>query len=327
MIDYMPVEDVEKAPNCAMLFILAETEEYFDNKDHGVKAYERAKGPKKLVTIPGITHYGIYRTARPQAQKLAIEWFDEHLKPQGGASPTGGESERRDWPMYNHDVLGSRHSRGRDGHQQDQRRPAGGEVAVPRPGIGPGDRGHPCDADRRRRLGLLRHGRRTRRVYKLTPDGKLAWSYRNPGPKAGPEPGAHRAPAGESNTRFRPTDGGFVASALVSGDSVYFADNDGWIYALDRETGPSGGSSPRGPRVFRGPIRSICCSPRRSWPRDKLICGGGAIEQGRRRQAVLPWEHGARLPGGARAEDRADRLEVRPRPQARAARSADGDQG
>ena len=64
-----------------MLFILSESEAYFDNKDHGIKAYERARGPKKLVTIPGITHYGIYGTARPQAQKLAIEWFDTHLKP------------------------------------------------------------------------------------------------------------------------------------------------------------------------------------------------------------------------------------------------------
>jgi dienelactone hydrolase len=80
MMNYAPVEDVANAPGCAMLFILAEKEEYFDNKDHGHKAFERAKGPKKLVTIPGITHYGIYRQARPEAQKLAIEWYDAHLK-------------------------------------------------------------------------------------------------------------------------------------------------------------------------------------------------------------------------------------------------------
>ncbi len=79
-MNYAPVDDVEKAPGCAMLFIVAEKEEYFDNKDHGVKAYNRAKGPKKLVTIPGITHYGIYGPARPRAQKLALEWFDAQLK-------------------------------------------------------------------------------------------------------------------------------------------------------------------------------------------------------------------------------------------------------
>jgi len=32
------------------------------------------------VIIPGITHYGIYTTAREQAVKLAIEWFDQYLK-------------------------------------------------------------------------------------------------------------------------------------------------------------------------------------------------------------------------------------------------------
>ena len=77
---YAPVEDADKAAHCAMLFIIAEKEELFDNRDHAIKAHERARGPKKLVTIPEITHYGIYTTARPQAQQLALEWFDKHLK-------------------------------------------------------------------------------------------------------------------------------------------------------------------------------------------------------------------------------------------------------
>jgi dienelactone hydrolase len=88
MIDFAPVDDVSRAAGCAMLFITAEHEEYFDNKDHAGKAYDRAQGPKKLVTIPGITHYGIYGAARPQAQKLMLEWFDAHLKPKNsGATP------------------------------------------------------------------------------------------------------------------------------------------------------------------------------------------------------------------------------------------------
>ena len=80
LMNYVPVDDADKAPGCAMLFIVAEKEELFNNKDHGVKAYERAKGPKKLVTIPKITHYGVYGEARPQAQQLAVKWFDAHLK-------------------------------------------------------------------------------------------------------------------------------------------------------------------------------------------------------------------------------------------------------
>jgi predicted acyl esterase len=80
LMNYAPVEDADKAPNCAMLFIIAEKEELFDNRDHGIKAHALAKGPKKLVTIPNITHYGVYSEARPQCQKLAIDWFDTHLK-------------------------------------------------------------------------------------------------------------------------------------------------------------------------------------------------------------------------------------------------------
>lgn len=80
LMNYAPVDDADKAPECAMLFIIAAKEELFDNRDHGIKAHERARGPKKLVTIPNITHYGIYREARAEAQKLAIEWFDAHLK-------------------------------------------------------------------------------------------------------------------------------------------------------------------------------------------------------------------------------------------------------
>ncbi len=77
---YAPVEDAARLKNCAALFIDAEKEELFHIKDHGKLAYERAPQPKKYVLVPGITHYGIYREARGQAIKLAIEWFDEYLR-------------------------------------------------------------------------------------------------------------------------------------------------------------------------------------------------------------------------------------------------------
>jgi dienelactone hydrolase len=79
-VEYHPVEEVDKASQCAMQFVIAEKEELFDNKDHGVLAYQRAKGPKNLVTVPKITHYGIYYEAWDQSHKLAQEWFDKHLK-------------------------------------------------------------------------------------------------------------------------------------------------------------------------------------------------------------------------------------------------------
>jgi uncharacterized protein len=80
LMQYAPVEDVARAKQCAMLFVLAENEELFDNKDHGLKAFERATGPKKLVIVPKIKHYGIYLEAHKQAQQLALDWFDAHLK-------------------------------------------------------------------------------------------------------------------------------------------------------------------------------------------------------------------------------------------------------
>jgi len=80
-VPYDPVEDVNKAPQCAMQFVIAEKEELFDNADHALKAYQRFNGTKNLVVIPKITHYGIYFEAHRQALKLAVDWFDRHLKP------------------------------------------------------------------------------------------------------------------------------------------------------------------------------------------------------------------------------------------------------
>ena len=56
---YAPVDDVARLRNCAMLFIAAEREELFDNRQHPLLAYERATDPKKYVVIPNIAHYGI----------------------------------------------------------------------------------------------------------------------------------------------------------------------------------------------------------------------------------------------------------------------------
>jgi dienelactone hydrolase len=77
---YAPIDEVATLRNCAALFIAAEREELFDNRQHPQLAFERAPEPKKYVVIPGIAHYGIYGEARDEATRLAIEWFDQHLK-------------------------------------------------------------------------------------------------------------------------------------------------------------------------------------------------------------------------------------------------------
>jgi len=80
LLRYAPVDDVPMIKNCAMLFVVAEKEELFDNALHAKLAFDRAREPKKYVVIPGITHYGVYTTAREQATKIEIEWYNEHLK-------------------------------------------------------------------------------------------------------------------------------------------------------------------------------------------------------------------------------------------------------
>ncbi len=79
LMHYAPVELARQASHAALMFVIAENEELFDNRDHAIKAHAAATGVKKLVTLPGIKHYGIYREARERAQQLAVEWFDGHL--------------------------------------------------------------------------------------------------------------------------------------------------------------------------------------------------------------------------------------------------------
>jgi outer membrane protein assembly factor BamB/dienelactone hydrolase len=277
MMNYAPVDDIEKAAGCAMLFILAEKEEYFNNKDHGIKAFERAKGPKKLVTIPGITHYGIYGQARPQALKLAIEWYDTHLKGQQQASSEAADSAQ-DWPMYNHDILGTRHNPGEVALSAQNA--AGLEEKWRFPAKGSDLQVGTIHATPVVVNGYVYFGTATDPAfYKLKPDGTVRWSYRNPtykrsrpsseGRNGGPKPGE----------RFQSSENGVMCSALVYEDTVYFGDLGGWFYALDRATGAERWKiSSRDPK-FPGahPINMFFASP--IMADGKLIVAGGTLEQ------------------------------------------------
>ncbi|MDX1385601.1 MAG: hypothetical protein R3190_18255, partial [Thermoanaerobaculia bacterium] len=75
---YTPGLDIRGNDAVALQFVLAEVEEYGGNPAVE-KVFEQHRGPKNLVVIEGIGHYGIYREAWQQAQDLAIAWFDEHL--------------------------------------------------------------------------------------------------------------------------------------------------------------------------------------------------------------------------------------------------------
>jgi dienelactone hydrolase len=81
LMHFAPLEAADKIRDCAALFIVAEKEELFDNKDHAKLAYDRMPGTKKkYVVLPNITHYGVYYQLRGEAIKQAIEWFDQYLK-------------------------------------------------------------------------------------------------------------------------------------------------------------------------------------------------------------------------------------------------------
>lgn len=78
------------------LFILAQDEELFANANNGQLACERVTGPRKMIILPRITHYGVYGAERERAIRAAIAWFDLRLKPPAPdrATPSRKEPER-----------------------------------------------------------------------------------------------------------------------------------------------------------------------------------------------------------------------------------------
>jgi len=82
VVRWAPVEQAGHVTAPA-LFVLAQDEELFSNTNNGQLACERVQGPRKMVMLPKITHYGIYGAERERAVVAAIDWFDRYLKPRG----------------------------------------------------------------------------------------------------------------------------------------------------------------------------------------------------------------------------------------------------
>ncbi len=81
LMRYAPIDLAGQVKNAAVLFVVAEKEELFSNEEQAKLAYDRMAGTKKkYISIPSITHYGVYREQREQAVRHAIEWFDLYLK-------------------------------------------------------------------------------------------------------------------------------------------------------------------------------------------------------------------------------------------------------
>jgi hypothetical protein len=82
VVRWAPVEQANHVTAPA-LFVMVEKEELFSNTNNGQLACERVMGPRKMVMLPKITHYGVYGAERTRAITAAIDWFDRYLKPPG----------------------------------------------------------------------------------------------------------------------------------------------------------------------------------------------------------------------------------------------------
>jgi polyvinyl alcohol dehydrogenase (cytochrome) len=177
--------------------------------------------------------------------------------------------DAKDWPMYNHDVLGTRSNAAETainpsnaGRLEEKWRfPAKGAPET----IGV-IHATPVVVN-----GYVYFGTATDPAfYKLTPDGKVRWSYRRDGEKG---------KAQVSKVRLQSSGEGIMTSPLVTADTVYFADLGGWIYALDRSTGRERWKLNSRGKDFPGahPINLFFAGP--FIADGKLIVAGGCLEQ------------------------------------------------
>ena len=195
--------------------------------------------------------------------------------------PRLAQADAKDWPTYNHDVLGSRYNQGEKAIGRDN---AGRlEEKWRFPAKGSGQEIGAIHATPVIVGGYVYFGTTaaTPTFYKLTPDGKVRWSYRNPEFGRGPaQPEAGREDKVIQSVRLQlSSDGGVYGSALVNEDTVFFADLEGWIYALDRATGKERWKLSMRGKEFPGahPLNLSWASP--ILADGKLIVAGGALEQ------------------------------------------------
>src|SRR5262245_25909496 len=132
--------------------------------------------------------------------------------------PPARRDDTKDWPMYNRDVLGTRHNRGETAIDKSNagrldekwRFPAkGAELEI---GV---IHATPVVMD-----GYVYFGTVTDPTfYKLTPDGKVRWTYRHPDR---PQPSERPKDEAQRNARFQSSPNGIFSSALVTGETVFF---------------------------------------------------------------------------------------------------------
>jgi polyvinyl alcohol dehydrogenase (cytochrome) len=180
-------------------------------------------------------------------------------------------ADPNDWPMYNRDVLGSRHN------------PA--EKVLGKANVGQlVEKWRFPPADSKETLGVVHatvvvngyvyFGTETSPAfYKLTPDGTVKWVYRNPDH-------ARRKAAAGARPGFGLPMAGFLNAALVTNDTVYVGDVGGTIYALDRATGQERWKIDTRAGPFPGAHSSNCIFSSPILAAGNVVVAGGAYEHG-----------------------------------------------
>ncbi len=194
-----------------------------------------------------------------------------------GPSVVRSQDDPNDWPTYNRDFLGTRHNSAEKtigAHNANQleekwRFPAkdsNQEIGV--------IHGTPVVVNGYVYFGTATDGA----FYKLTPDGKIRWLYRNPDRGLG-SLASQIASGFNPKARFDSQTGGVLCTPLVTRDSVYFGDLDGSYYALDRTTGKERWRISARAKKFPNAhdMNMFFASP--ILADGKLIVGGGALEQ------------------------------------------------
>lgn len=78
--EYRPFRYLKDVGSRPVQFIVAQKEQLFDNQQHAYAAQEVLTGPKRVVEVPGITHFERYiDEAFEVSSNAAAEWFLQHL--------------------------------------------------------------------------------------------------------------------------------------------------------------------------------------------------------------------------------------------------------
>lgn len=200
----------------------------------------------------------------------AVMLAAEPLRPAAdpASQPVTISADPHDWPMYNRDVIGTRHN---SAEKTLGRNNVARLVEKWRfPAAGAGDK-----------VGVI-HGtpvvvngyvyfatETTPTVYKLSPDGTVKWSYR---------PSAHDRKPSPALLSFGLPTAGFINSPLVTNDAVFVGDLAGTIYALERATGKERWRIDSRAKPFPGAHTSNCIFAAPILAEGKVVVAGGGFE-------------------------------------------------